>query len=175
MAVEYIRVPLDRVAVIIGSAGKTKKEIEKETSTKITIDSNSGEVSIENKGDVLKAYKALEVVRAIARGFSPQHALELLREGFSLEVIDIGQYAGKSSNAAEQKRGRVIGSEGRTREKIEDETGCYVSVYGKTISVIGKYDDVSKAKRAVEMLLGGAAHNTVERELKKSGKEKFEL
>ena len=36
-------------------------------------------------------------------------------------------------------------------------TGAYLSIYGKTISIIGSFDDTALAKEAVGMLIDGAA------------------
>lgn len=175
MAIEYIRIPLERTAVLIGRGGKTRETIERATETRIDIDSKSGEVSIKARGDAIKGHKALNVVRAISRGFSPEHALRLLNEGIYLEVIDLVEYAGKSTNALGHKRGRVIGTAGKTRGKIEDKTNTCISVYGKTVAVIGDEVGVARARRAVEMLLGGATHSTVERELGREERKKFEI
>ncbi|MBU0662205.1 MAG: KH domain-containing protein [Candidatus Diapherotrites archaeon] len=175
MPVEYVRIPLERTAVLIGTGGKTKRSVEIATGTKIDIDSKTGEIEIKAKGDAISAYKAMEIVKAIGRGFSPEHALVLLDENTALEIIDLEEYAGKSDKGLAVKRGRIIGTRGRARKIIEDETGAFISVYGKTVGIVGKMESVAKAKRMVEMLLEGAKHITIERELKKSGREKFKI
>ena len=38
MLVEYLKVPLDRIAVLIGPKGQTKKGIEKKCKVKVAID-----------------------------------------------------------------------------------------------------------------------------------------
>ena len=48
---EYLRIPRERVGLVIGEGGKVKKEIERLTSTKITV-SSDGEVIIEPKGEL---------------------------------------------------------------------------------------------------------------------------
>ena len=40
------RVPKDRIAVLIGKSGKTKKKMERALGGKLTIDSQTGDVSI---------------------------------------------------------------------------------------------------------------------------------
>jgi len=40
-------------------------------------------------------------------------------------------------------------------------TGTYVSVYGKTVSIIGEIEHLQIAKEAVEMILKGSRHKTV--------------
>lgn len=83
---EYVKIPKDRIAVLIGKKGQTKKEIEKRTKTKITIDSETGEVwitSTKETEDPLAVWKARDIVLAIGRGFSPERAFRLLNEGES--------------------------------------------------------------------------------------------
>jgi len=71
---EFVRIPKERVAVLIGKKGKTKREIEERTGTRIEVDSETGEVfitSTEKTRDPLAVWKARDVVLAIGRGFSP--------------------------------------------------------------------------------------------------------
>ena len=48
-----------------------------------------------------------------------------------------------------------------TRKLVEKNTGVKIAIYGKTISIIGKWDNVMLAKQAVEKLLLGSKHSTV--------------
>ena len=68
-------------------------------------------------------------------------------------------------------KGRVIGQEGKSRKIIEGLTETYISVYGKTISIIGQAENVSVARRAIESLLAGSNHATVYRWLEKKRRE----
>jgi ribosomal RNA assembly protein len=79
---------------------------------------------------------------------------------------------GKSSKAWERQRGRVIGKDGSTRKTIEDLTNTDICVYGKTVSIIGDFDDVADAKEAIEMILEGKPHSIVYRYLEKRKKDK---
>ena len=124
------------------------------TNTIIHVD-NSGLVVI--KGEDINAWIAEKIVKAIARGFNPEIALLLANENYDLDIIDITKYA-HTKNALIRLRGRVIGQEGRSRKFIEKHTKTYISVYGKTISIIGTYENLSTARRAIIMLLEGAKH-----------------
>ncbi|RLF40506.1 MAG: RNA-processing protein, partial [Thermoplasmata archaeon] len=44
----YVRIPRDRIGVLIGHKGEVKEEIERKTKIKLKIDSNSGEVQIDD-------------------------------------------------------------------------------------------------------------------------------
>jgi len=174
---EYLVVPKERIAVIIGPKGETKKHIENKTKTKIKINSKSGEVEVEARGNAVSLYIASNIIRAIGRGFSPEHALYLLGESHVLEIIDLTEILGKSEKALQTKRGRIIGKKGKIREEIEKKTQTFISVYGKTVGIIGEMEKVQKAKEAIEMLLNGATHDTVKRFLGRAEREerRFEL
>lgn len=164
-----LKIPKDRVAVLIGKEGTIKKTLEQETNTSINVDSKEGDVSISAE-DGLSIYTAKQIILAIGRGFNPEIALLLLKTDYLFEVINLKDYA-RSKNDSGRLKGRVIGTKGKTREIIEEMTKCYVSVYGKTISIIGEADHIASARKAVEILLKGSTHSTVykflERERKK--------
>ena len=173
---EVILIPQERIGALIGKNGSTKREIEKKTKTGLYIDSKEGEVEIRQKGNILGYLKAEKIVKAIARGFSPEHAFRLLDENCTLEIINIEEKIGKNKSRVKSKKGRIIGAEGRAREEIEEDSGANISVYGKTIGIIGKYVEIQKAKTAIEMLLGGASHSSAYHYLKRGSQEdKFEL
>lgn len=167
------KAPLDRIAALIGKAGETKKKIEKIGKVKITIDSESGDVEIDGS-DPLKLLHAQHVTKAIARGFSPEKAFKLFEEDYLLDILELSDVT-DSKKELENIRGRVIGTSGKAREKIEQEAGCFISVYGKTVSIIAKTHNLPKARKAVEMLLRGATHSNVYNTLKRIESKKFEL
>lgn len=164
-----LKIPEERVAVLIGSAGETKKEIERETKCKLDI-SKEGDVTITGD-DGLMLFTAREIVRAIARGFNPQIAMFLLKPDYTLEIIDMKDIAGKNKNIMERLKGRVIGTGGKSRAEIERLTETNLSIYGKTIGILGEAGNVSLAREAVAMLLQGSMHKTVYQFLEKKRKE----
>ena len=121
-----------------------------------------------------KFIKAGSIVKAVGRGFSPEHALRLLESDIFLHTIDLDEYA-KSERQMQSKRGRIIGKHGKAREEIEDDTGAVVSVYGRTVGIIGREEEIDRARRSVDMLLRGASHEKVFDYLKKPGRKRFEL
>ena len=58
-------------------------------------------------------------------------------------------------------KARLIGTKGKARRLIERMTNTHIVVYGKTVALIGKTDDVFIVKQAVEKLLGGSPHGNV--------------
>ena len=165
-----LKVPKNRIAVIIGKEGKIKKEIEESTKTKLDIDSKEGDVFISGE-DALGLYTAREIIRAIGRGFNPEIAKLLLKPDYIFEVIDVSEYVGKSKDAMLRLKGRVIGKEGKSRRIIEELTECSISIFGKTISIIGLPESAADARQAVEFLLRGSTHANVYKWLEKRRRE----
>ena len=163
-----MKVPKDRIAVLIGVEGSTKDELAKETKCRVKIDSEEGEVTIYGS-DALNLYILREVIKAIGRGFNPDIAKLLLNQNYLLEIIQLNDYSRETRHQARLK-GRVIGEGGKARRTIEDLTGCYISVYGKTISIIGTAEALTPCKRAVENLLNGSPHSVVYRGLERQRK-----
>ena len=54
---KLIRIPQDRIGVLIGKSGKTKREVEKRCSVSLQIDSDSGEIFINGSGNAFKTKK----------------------------------------------------------------------------------------------------------------------
>ena len=138
---DYLKVPADRVGVLIGTKGETKKKIENATQTQLDIANN--------------------IVKAIARGFNPYIALKLNQDDIYLEVISLPLFVGKSKKAMARYKGRIIGKDGKTREIIVDMAEVDIAIYGKTVSLIGELENVMVAREAVEMILKGSRHKSV--------------
>ncbi len=173
----YVRMPKERVAVLIGPEGETKKLIERLGEVKIKINSKTGDVSLSFKGGDkagganFKAMAARDVVKAIARGFSPPNAMRLFDDDNYLELIDIRDYSGKDSKHVRRVRARIIGTGGRTRRLIEELSGSEMVVYGNTVGLIGDIISLNAAKRAAEMVLEGSEHAAVYRFLEGKRRE----
>ena len=100
MAEEYsyeLKIPKERVAVLIGKDGEVKKSIETETKTKIKIDSKEGDIFVYGN-DALGLYTCREVVQSIGRGFNPEIAKLLLKQDYVFELIHLTEFTGKSKN-----------------------------------------------------------------------------
>jgi ribosomal RNA assembly protein len=159
-----VKIPKERIAVLIGKSGKVKHQIEERCGVKIEIDSEGGDTMIigNSSADRLEAFRAVEVITAISRGFSPQRAYLLFEdEELIFQQIDLHDYAGKSPNALERIKGRIIGEGGKARRMIEELSGSYVSVYGHTVSLIGNFREIKLTTEAITMLAKGSMHKTV--------------
>jgi ribosomal RNA assembly protein len=167
----YLRIPKERIAVLIGTEGRTKRRIEDRAGVVLDIDSSTGEVNIRTEGaEPVLALKVRDVVKAIGRGFSPRRAEVLFSDEAYFDILDIRDYAGKNPKRVKQIRGRIIGRNGRTREMIEEYTGAELSIYGNTVAMIGPLEAVDISKHAVDMILSGSKHGSVYRYLDRKQK-----
>ena len=157
------RIPQDRIAVLIGRKGTTRRALEKATNSTLHIDSNSGDVSVvwDDEVDPILRMKLPDVIRAIGRGMNPDRALQLLKDDHHLLLYDMREYVGKNPNQQRRIRSRLIGRNGRIRELIEEHSGSEVTIYGSTVVIIGDEDALPLAGQAVERLLQGAEHSSV--------------
>ena len=155
---ETVRIPKDRIGALLGQKGKAKKKLEKKAGVAISVDSDSGIVDVEGNEKSTAFFDAVNAVKAIGRGFSPENAFLLFGGENVLEIIKMPDIVKGGEKTLQTKRGRIIGRQGLAREAMEKATGTKISVFGKTVSIIGKVEDVQIARKAVEMLLLGARH-----------------
>jgi ribosomal RNA assembly protein len=168
---EHIKIPLDRIAVLVGPGGSTKALIEEKSTSMLSIDSQTGDVEIMEPKDPIKGLRAKEAIQAIARGFSPEKALRLFDEDLLMfETIDLSNIA-RTEKDLQRLRGRIIGKAGKAREIFETLTGVRISVYGKTISLLGYPEQNAVARAGIDMLLEGSTHGPVYKFLEKKHSE----
>ncbi len=165
----HVMIPKNRIGALIGPKGKTKKRIENELNAKIKIDSSSGSISIKSE-DSLAEMKGADISKAIGRGFSPEKAFKLFSDDYYLHIFDIRDYVGKSQKRVRLIRGRIIGTGGKMRRNIEELTDAYVSIQGNTVAIIGDIGSLQTAKKAVDMILSGSEHSSVNRYLENARK-----
>ena len=161
-----LRIPKERVAILIGKKGEIKKELEDRTKTKIIIDSKEGDIFLSGN-DAISLFDVVEVIKAIGRGFNPDIAFLVLKQDYVFELVNMNDFA-KTKNDSVRLKGRVIGSEGKSRNTIEELTETNISVYGKTIGIIGLQENAASARKAIESLLSGSPHSNVFRFLEKN-------
>lgn len=166
---KQLRIPEERVGVLIGEGGETKQEFEKLTDCDLTVEGNLAKID----GDAIDELDAEKIVKAIGRGFAPDKAFEIVEKDKTLHIIDIKDYA-DTKNSEQRLKGRVIGRDGEARRHIEKQANIKVSVYGSTIGMIGDPGNIEVAMEAVKMLLNGSSHSTAYEYMEKN-QSKIEL
>jgi ribosomal RNA assembly protein len=181
----FVKIPKERVGVLVGPDGRVKQNIEEKLKVELQVDSEGGDVKVlitEKTEDPSLLFRAKDVVTAIGRGFSPEQAFRLIRdENAIFDVIDLRIIFGRSESDISRVKGRIIGMNGKTRRIIEELTDANVVVYGHTVGIIGTFEQADAARNAVQMLIDGSQHHAVykflankRRELKKQMLELWE-
>lgn len=160
MAVRKMTLFPDRIGVVIGREGETRKALEKALGIKISVNSQTGEVTLESD-NVERLIRAEEVIKAINYGFSPDRAFKLLAEGNSLYLIDISAYVGKNVKDLVRVKGRIIGEKGKARRLIEETAKVEISVYRHYVAIIGSFESIMMAAEAIKRLIRGVPHKAV--------------
>ena len=168
------RIPKERIAVLIGKGGATRKMIEDAVGVKVHIDSESGEVSASWPEDADPVHRITlpDIIRAIGRGLAPSRAVRLISDDTFLRMYDIREWVGRRGNHTRRMRSRLIGRDGKIRTLIEGFTGTEIAIHGSTVVVIGDEAGLMMACTAIEGLLDGAEHSTVIRGMEKDGRRR---
>jgi len=151
---DFIKIPKKRLDELKNKRNELNK-LEKLTNTKISINED---IIIDGEG--INIFQTKNILKAFGRGFSIDDSLYLLDEDYSLEIIDLTEYT-KSKNRMIVLKSRIIGTKGKAKKYIEEYTNTKISIYGKTISMIGKWDKINIAKEAISMLINGCSHTTL--------------
>ena len=179
----FIRIPKDRIGILVGPEGKTKNYIENRLKIKLEIDSQDGGITLiltDEQNDPSMLLRAKDLITAIGRGFAPEAAFRLIRnEDDVFDLIDLRLIFGRAESDIKRIKGRIIGSEGKTRRLIEELTEADVTVYGHTVGIIGTYEEANVARNAIQMIIDGSEHKTVYKYLQRKRtdmkKEKMQL
>lgn len=155
---KVLRVSKDRLGVIIGAGGSQKRFIEETFKVKITFDDSLVKIeSADNESDPVTATAYIE---ALARGFSPYSASDLIDGRAIMLELDLRDYV-STKNSLMRIRARLIGTKGSARRKIEQLTETHISIYGDHVSIIGKPDNAKLSADAIKDLITGARHAAV--------------
>ncbi len=100
--------------------------------------------------------------------------MSLLKDENTLHVIDLREFAGKSSANLERIKGRIIGEGGKARKNMENLSGTYISVYGKTVSIIGNNEKLRLAVDAISSISNGSMHGAVYDKLEAANRRRKE-
>jgi len=164
---QYTTISKERIGVLIGNNGETKKRIEEATHTKISI----SETEVAISGQPYYEMIAQNVIDAINLGFSPEKALLLTKEqeDYTYEFIPL------SEKKFFYIRGRVIGTNGSVLNKIEKLSGCFICVGKEGIGIIGNYEDVEDVKEAITIIINNGKFGTAYKFIAKRKKERTKI
>ncbi|MEM4590115.1 MAG: KH domain-containing protein [Candidatus Micrarchaeia archaeon] len=160
---QIVKIPSERIKVLMSNA----KLIEDKGEVEISVSNEEG-ILIKSK-DPIAEWKAINVVKAVGRGFNPMIAINLFSDDYVLHIINLKDIFDKEKQRI-RVRARLIGTKGKTRATIEEISGAFVCIYGNTISFIGKPEEVAMAVEAANMIINGVSHSAVYMFLQKERK-----
>jgi len=135
-----------------------KAKLEKELKVKISF--SGKDICIDSAdGNAIDEYVAGQVIEAIELGFTSHQTLLLKDEEFILEKIHIKQLTKRHDLVS--IRARIIGTKGKTKEIIQNLSDCLISLYGNTVGIIGRAEDIKRAIRAIESIIHGQKQSRV--------------
>lgn len=142
---------------------KEKAELERKLKVKISITGKKVEI----EGDTVNEYEASIIFEAMEFGFSSTKALALLSHDIIFRKIPIKQFTRRKE--LKEVRGRVIGSKGKTKNTIEEISGCdmLVNEEQNQIGLIGSALEMDEAITALEKLIRGSKQANVYRFLER--------
>lgn len=161
-----IKVPAERLPILIGRKGAIKSKIEREFGVKVSVDSRTCDVLVTTDDPQADLYLATQFIEAIGKGFSPQRSAKLKEEGYALGTLELRKYV-KTKDGLSRIKGRLIGSNGIVRKNLEELTGTEISIYGHYAAVIGDVQGLKLALNALEELASGKKHGGVYSKLQK--------
>lgn len=147
---ERILIPQKRAEVLKRIVAKVAKTL----GCKVEINENN-EVVIE--GDSYAEYNAKNVIQAFGRGFAMNAAYKLLDEGYFFKYINLKDIL-RNEDQIRRIKARIIGTEGKTKEYVQDVSSATMSVYGNTIGLIGTNEQIDTAMGALRVLIDGGTH-----------------
>lgn len=165
---DLLPVSTKTIAKLKEKDGALLKQVEKKGEVEIKVN-EFGQLEIEGEGG--KDWIAEQVLRAIDYGFLPNHAFKLFDEKFFMEIIDL-ELILNSEKAMDRMKGRVIGTEGKSKKTIQEISGAYIAISGNKIAILGEFDDIKLAKEAVLRLLEGSPHTSVYAYLEHKNRER---
>lgn len=151
---QLVKIPEERVKVLLSRLD----DLEKTGNIKIEATEEEG-IAISSEDPIME-WKAVDVVKAIGRGFEPDTAMRLFSDEYVFRVISLKEIFDTEKQRIRVKS-RVIGTKGKARSTIEEVSGANLKIYGNTISMIGKPEEVEIAERAVKMIINGSSHSSV--------------
>jgi ribosomal RNA assembly protein len=151
---DEVYIPAERAALLKADK-KGIRKLEKLCGCRLKF-RGANEIIVDGNG-AFEEYTAKNVIYAFGRGFGIDVAVKLTHPDYYFSSIDIGEFT-RNKNRIREIRARLIGTNGRTKKYIEVVSSAKVSIFGDTISFIGKSDCIEEAETAANAIIDGRSH-----------------
>ncbi|MEM2795187.1 MAG: KH domain-containing protein, partial [Thermofilaceae archaeon] len=81
-------------------------------------------------------------------------------DNYTFESMDLSDIA-RNPNDLKRIKSRLIGENGKVKKTIENQTGAKILIGEKSVGILGEYNNVEVARKAINMLIEGRTHTTV--------------
>ena len=134
---------------------KNRKRLEKKLNVRIT---NRGkEITIDGKPE--DEYIAEKVILALDFGFPFSTAMEIKKNDYEFEVLNIKDYTNKKNLG--RIRARIIGKKGRTLKTLAELTNCNFELKDNSVGIIGRSECIKNAQDSVTFVIRGSKQGNV--------------
>jgi ribosomal RNA assembly protein len=141
---------------------KARSLLEEKLKIKITV--KGKEVTIDGTPEL--EYFSEKVIDAINSGFEIEDALLLIDEDYMIEILNIKEFTKRTD--LERIRGRIIGTQRRTLNTLEQLTGCLFQLKENEVIILGPVDRIQQAQESVISLIQGSKQSNVYAHLEKN-------
>ncbi len=148
---------------------REKEMLERKLGVKIIIEGKKAIVD----GEALKEYEAVLVLEAMQFGFSAKKAILLKSENLIFRKLHIKSFTRRKDLSI--VRGRVIGKEGKTKNALENISGCEIMVKDDSVGLIGSAESIEEATTALTNLIRGSKQSNVYRFLERMNAAKKQM
>ena len=135
----------EKIARVIKNKDRLQEELN------VIIENRGKEVYISGKAE--EEYIAEKVIEALDFGFPFANALEIKKEDYIFEILNIKEYTTKKN--FEVIRGRIIGRGGKTLKTISNVSECFLELAGNKLGIIGYAENIRKVEEACKILIRG--------------------
>jgi arCOG04150 universal archaeal KH domain protein len=152
---ERVYIPKARILLLARNSSMLR-ELERLAGCRLSLDIGEHCVDIYGEG-AFSEYLSKGMVTAYGRGFDLKEASKLLIDDYYIKIIDLKDWT-RNKDRIKRIKSRIIGTSGRAKARIEQESSSHISVYGETIAIIGKLDQIGEAEAAIETIIKGGSH-----------------
>jgi len=150
---------------------KILKEAEELTLCNVEIDKQNLRAIIKAKDLKSDILKMRDFLISLSHGIDEENAFKIIKYDMILYIINLKNIF-DSKDDIKRILGRIIGENGKIKQKISEITECSIYIDNSNIVLIGSFEDVEYAKQAIQILVDGSPHSRLFKFLDKVAREK---